>query len=459
MSSKLEKFFAPRSIAVIGASNSAFNLGATICNIIKYLKYPCEIYAVNPQAEDVSGCRGFASIKEIPGDVDLAIIIISSRYVVQTARECGEKGIKHLIIESAGFSEEGDDGDLLQNELDSAAREFGIRYIGPNCLGIFNSQNRFCSFYGVVPGMYDSVFDKPGSVSYIIQSGGIGALVIDSFQSDVGNVNKLVSIGNKADIDEVDIIDYYDTDKNTEVICMYLESISNGRKLFDIALNVRKPILAFKVGRTDAGAKAASSHTAGMASNDLIFEKACKQSGIIRLKSISELVNLPKIFTEMPILKGKNIAVFTNSGAFGGISADLLISEGFNMPDFSPGLMNDLGLNGKLYNQSNPVDLGPAFSTEIYINIFKILAKSDEVDGILIIANVWQDFIINALAEIVKLSNKIGKPSAIYIPNAMKRLIEIRSQYQLPIFESPEEAVRALSVSYEYYSGLTRKNT
>jgi acyl-CoA synthetase (NDP forming) len=395
-------------------------------------------------------------VKHIPGEVDLAILLAPARIVPQVLKECGEKGIKHAVIISAGFSEEGGDGSRLQDEVNSVAAEHGIRFLGPNCLGTLNAHNKFCCFFGILPGMYDEVFDRPGGISYVIQSGGVGALIIDSFRQDIVNVNKMVSIGNKEDIDEADFLEYFDAD-NTEVIGLYLESIKNGRKFIETARKVVKPILVYKVGRTGEGARAAMSHTAGMANNDVIFEHACRQAGIIRLNSISELHSLPKIFTAMPLLQGRRIAVFTNSGAFGGISSDLIVEAGLSLASFSRETREKLSMTGKLYNVANPIDLGPTLSKQTFIDIFDILLSSGEVDGMLAVPNIWQPVVIEGIIELVKMCGHYGKPAAIYIPNAVERLIAIRNQYQLPIFESPEEAARALAVSYEHFRSLRKK--
>ena len=323
----MEKFFDPKSVVVIGASNTPFNLGSTICNMLKdYLQYNGAVYAVNSKGEDVNGYPGFSSVIDLPETPDLAVIIVAAKNVPNIINDCARKGIKRIIIESAGFSEGGEDGKAMQHEIDDVARINGIRIMGPNCLGTLSTRNKFCCFYGVNPSLVEmkQIFEAPGNISYIIQSGGIVVLVMESLYYDLVGVNKIVSIGNKCDVDEADLIDYFQNDE-TQVIGIYLENMDKGRKLMDAAKKSRKPILIYKVGKTPEGARAAISHTAGMANNDLIFESACKQAGIIRLQSIDELHSLPKMFTEMPLLKGKQIAMFTNSGAFGSISADLLV--------------------------------------------------------------------------------------------------------------------------------------
>ena len=455
----LETFFYPKQVVVIGASNTMFNLGATICNILKYIKYDADVYAVNRKGEDVAGCKGYRSVVDIPGPIELAVVITPAEVVPKFVKECGQKGIQHIIIESAGFSESGGEGLRIQQEVDSLAQQYGIRYLGPNCLGILNTDNKFICFYGAMPGVsmfsgFENVL--PGEVSYVIQSGGVGALILDAGRTDVAKVLKMASIGNKADIDESDLLEYFDSD-NTKVIGMYLENVQHGRKLFETAQKVKKPILVFKVGRTAEGAKAATSHTAGMINNDIVFEHACKQAGILRLRSISELHALPKIFTHMPPLRGKKIAMITNSGAFGGIALDLLVENGLEIASISKTTQEKLKQTGTLYNASNPIDLGPTLSLQTFLDIYDILLSSDEIDGLLPVPNVWQEIVIEGIRELVAMCKKYQKPAAIYIPNAVDRILEIRTKYQIPVFESLEEAVRGLAVSYQQYQYTLRK--
>jgi acyl-CoA synthetase (NDP forming) len=450
----MEIFFNPSSVVVIGASNSPFNLGSTICRALNnLLPYKGTVYAVNRKGETVYGCQGFTAVTDIPEKVELAVIISPAKTVPEFVRQCGEKGIKRIIIESAGFSEGGEEGQAMQQEIDETAWTHGMRIMGPNCLGVLNNDNKFCCFYGIQEDNFDTfVNGKPGSISYIIQSGGIVVIALESLGTDVVNAGKIVSIGNKSDIDEADMMEYFNRDDKTEVIGMYLENIKNGRKLLETARKVKKPMLVFKVGRTSEGVRAAQSHTAGMANNDLIFDSACKQAGIIRVQSISELHSLPRIFTHMPPLKGKRIAVFTNSGAFGGITADLLVQSGLKMAKLSPGTQEKLARTGQIFNASNPIDLGPAISMQTFLDIFDILLSSDEVDGLLPVPSLWHPMVIEAIIELVKKCQAYGKPAAIYTPNAVAKTISYRDQYKVPLFESPEEAVRALAVSHQQYN-------
>jgi acyl-CoA synthetase (NDP forming) len=453
--SQLEKFFNPSSVVVIGASNAPFNLGATICTCLKeYIKYPGPAYAINRKGEAVNGCPGYTSVHQLPEAVELAVIITPAGVVPRFVKECGEKGIRNIIIESAGFSEQGEEGKVLQNEINEYIKRYGIRILGPNCLGVLDNNSRFCCFYGAYQEIMD-VFNKAGGVSYIVQSGGVGVIVIESLMDDVQGINKMVSIGNKSDVDEADLIEYFNHD-NTSVIAMYLENVVHGEKLMNVAKRVTKPILVFKSGRTAEGTAAALSHTAGMANNDAVFDSACRQAGIIRLKSISELHSLPKMLTEMPLLRGNRIAAFTNSGAFGSISADLMIDAGLKLPRLAPETRERLRNIGGVFNVNNPVDIGPA-PPQVYLDIFEILLSAGEVDGLLLMSSIWRDFVIDVMKELVKMCKKYDKPAAIYTPNSVARILSVRRQFGLPLFDTMEEAVRALVVSHQQFRYFQKK--
>ncbi|MBN2079154.1 MAG: CoA-binding protein [Spirochaetes bacterium] len=455
--SYLDSFFNPSSVVVIGASNAPFNLGATICECLtSFIDYSGPVCAVNRKGEAVHSCPGFVSVNDIPHIPDLAVIITPAAVVPRFMRECGEKGIRSVVIESSGFSEKGGDGARLQDEIDAIAGDFDMHVMGPNCLGVLDNHNHFCCFYGAYREIMD-VFKKAGDVSYVIQSGGVGVLVIESLMDDLQGINRMVSIGNKSDIDEADLIEYFSHDA-TRVIALYLENVTDGVKLMNAARQCAKPILLFKSGRTEEGTAAALSHTAGMANDDTVFDSACRQAGIIRLKSIDELHSLPKMLTEMPLLRGDRVAAFTNSGAFGTIAADLLVEAGLRIPRLEHETRERLAGVGGVFNTNNPVDIGPA-PPQTYLDIFEILLAAREVDGLLLMTSIWRDFVIDAMKELVTMCIRHDKPAAIYTPNSVARIISVRREHSLPLFHTMEEAVRALAVSHEQYRYLRRKES
>jgi len=451
----MDKFFNPSSVVIIGASNAKFNLGAMICKTLRdSVNYPGKVYVVNRSGEDVHGAKGFKALKDIQDEVDLAVIITPASVIPGLIRQCGEQGIRNIIIESAGFSEKGEEGKKLQNEIDETACFYQIRIIGPNCLGIVDVHRRFCCMYGsekiVLP-----LIQQPGSVSYILQSGGMAEMVAERLTENMMGVNKMVCIGNKSDVDEADLIDYFSMD-NTEVIGIYLENVKHGRKLMTSVKQTSKPVLVYKSGKSEAGSAAAMSHTAGMAQNDAVFDGACKQAGMIRLQSPEELHSLPKMFTKMPLLSGNRIAIFTTSGAFGSIGADLLANTDLVMAEFSKETKSKLRQIPGVFNANNPVDIGPA-PPEIYLEIYNILITSGEVDGLLHIVGIWQDFVKDVMNALVNFCRRQNKPAALYAYNSMSKLMSARLERELPLFNTAEEAVRALEVSYQQYKYLCQK--
>ena len=280
-------------------------------------------------------------------------------------------------------------------------------------------------------------------------------MVLGSLNNDLTGVNKMVCIGNKSDVDESDLLEYFNND-NTRVIALYLENIVHGEKFVGAAKRTSKPILVFKTGKSEEGVAAAMSHTAGMANNDAVFESACRQAGIIRLRTINELYSIPKILTEMPLLAGNRVAVFTNSGAFGTVGVDILVDSILKMAKLSSRTRDKLGKMSGVFNANNPVDIGPA-QKQLYLDIYEILLADAEVDGLLHIVSMWRDYVIEAMTELVKICKRYNKPAAIYTFNSISHILSVRTAYKLPLFDTAEEAVRALVVSHEQYRNLRKK--
>jgi acetyltransferase len=456
----MERFFRPRSVAVVGASQAPDNLGATICRGLRdYFGFSGQVYAVNRRAEPVHGCAGFASVLDIPGPVDLAVVLVPAALVPDVVEACGRKGVGAVVVESSGFLEAGEAGRGLQAALEEVAARHGVRVMGPNCLGTLDARHRFSCLYGVGPEMRGALaahFERPGAVSYVIQSGGVGVLLLESMGADPAGVSRVASIGNASDVDESDLLAFLDHDDDTRVIGLYLENVTRGRKFLEAARAARKPVLVYKSGRTRDGARAATSHTAGLANNDAVFDGVCAQAGVTRLRSVTELHALPKAFTQMPPLRGPRVAVFTNSGAFGTMGADLVAgTTRLRMASLSVPSRARLRALGGVYNADNPVDLGPS-PPATYLEIFRVLLEDPEVDAILCLASIWRDFVIEVDNELVGMCHAHGKPAALYAPNATEKVVAVRRAHGLPLFESPEEAVRALEVSLAHHRARSR---
>ncbi|HEY9205641.1 MAG TPA: CoA-binding protein, partial [Candidatus Methanoperedens sp.] len=321
----LSSIFEPKSVAVIGASNNEAKWGGRILkNILGSFKGP--IYPVNPKETKIQGVTSYPSVLDIPGDVEMAVITIPSNSVIPVVEECGKKGVKGVIVVSAGFSETGNEGALLEKKLLSVVNKYGMRMIGPNTLGIVNEPASLnASVIGRLP--------RRGSISFITQSGTLGlALAEWTIETELG-LCKVISTGNKANTDDVDLIEYLDKDPSTGVIAMYIEGVNRGKRFIETARRVKKPIIAIKTGRSKRGAKAVFSHTGSIAGSDEIFSAAFRQAGILRVDTIDEVFDAALAFSCQPLPKGNNVAIISNGGGASIVATDECERHGINITD------------------------------------------------------------------------------------------------------------------------------
>lgn len=357
----MKTFFEPRTVALIGASANPVRPGNHIFMNIKYTLGD-NVYPVNPREEKIEGSKCYPSVLDIPAEIDVAVIFIPAKGVPEALEQCAEKGIKRVIIESAGFSEAGDDGRALNEKCMEIARRNNMRLWGPNCMGMINvHQMKVLSF------LYFHTWQGkfiPGSASLVVQSGMLSAGFLTQIlnQTPFG-LSKICSVGNKMDVDESDILEYLIKDPQTQVIGMYLESINNGRRFFDLCKSTDKPIAVLKSGRSELGAKAAASHTASMAQNDRIIGSALKQAGVIRVIDMNELMDVVRslqMYREKPLKKAR-IGILTFSGGAGVVTTDFIVDYGMEVARFSDATIKRIkGVFPEWMNPSNPVDLYPA---------------------------------------------------------------------------------------------------
>jgi len=304
----LDNFFNPKSIAVIGASKTPGKVGHDILkNIIQY-GYDGAVYPINPGADEILGRKAYPLLQDVPDKIDLAIVVIPSKNVPDIIGQCGAKGIDSAIVITAGFRESGIEGSKLETELINKAREAGVRFIGPNCLGMIDTHSKVnASFAAGMPAK--------GNIGFFSQSGALCLAILDRALPDEIGFSKFISMGNKADISDIDIMLALAEDENTKVILGYIEGVGDGRRFMEVAAEVsrKKPVIILKSGITSAGAKAASSHTGALAGREAAFDSAFKQSGVIRVDTINELFNYAVAFANQPLPKGPNIAIITNS--------------------------------------------------------------------------------------------------------------------------------------------------
>jgi acyl-CoA synthetase (NDP forming) len=314
MSSTLDAIFKPKTIAVIGASTKPGSIGNVIVRNLRRFQYRGRLYPVNPRAEKIEELDCYPSVMDIPDNIDLAIIVVPRDLVKPALEQCGEKGVKGVITITSGFKEIGGEGIAKENELVEIIKKYGIRMVGPNCYGVLNTDPEVS---------LNSTFSKlnplKGKVGFMSQSGALGEVVIDYTNSLNLGFSMFASVGNKADVSDIDILQYWKDDPHTEMILLYLENIEQPQKFTHLAREItrHKPIFAVKAGRTMAGAKAISSHTGVLAGGDAATDAVFKQCGIIRSDTIDELFDAAQAFAAQPLLKGDRIAVITNAGGPG----------------------------------------------------------------------------------------------------------------------------------------------
>lgn len=458
----MELFFKPKSVAVIGASKDPKKDGNIIVNNIINSDFRGAIYPVNPTADEVLGKKAFPSLRDIPGEVDLAVIIIPARFCVQAMEDCASKGVKAVIIESMGFTETGAPGKKIQDQIEAIARKAGIRVMGPNCTGVV-SRDIATTFFPIK--------DVPrGNVVMIGQSGLLAAgMASDIVVNQSLNINKICSIGNKCDVNENDLLEYFGNDEQTEVISMYLESIADGYNFVKIARKVtaRKPVILLNGGRSEAGAKAAMSHTGSIASNARIVDAAIRQTGCIRADDFTELRDFAKVFSTQPLPKGNGVAVVTAAGSVGVVVSDLCEEHGLKLPRFSSQTVDALkGLFPEFMPPSNPVDLWFAIEklgmTKALEAALGAPLRDPNIDvAILLLAGFEYTLDVVEKKVVQRIARECGKPVIVCTLvgyNKHKNRIVEELGKDLPVFTSLISGVKALSKLCDYGIRRHRSN-
>jgi acyl-CoA synthetase (NDP forming) len=453
----LSLFFEPDSVAVIGSFREGFFGGYVIVNSLLKAGFKGKVYPVNPAYEQVLGLKVYSSVREVPSEVDLALIMINARSVMAVVQECAEKGIKALVVISDGFAERDKEGARLQYELSEFAQKQRIRIIGPNTAGVVNTAN------GFNPCPYEAGYYKikPGPVAICAQTGMVNPQAFPYPTLRTG-VSKICDFGNKCDLDECDLLEYLERDPITRVISLYLEGIRDGKRFLEIARRVtaRKPVLLLKSGRTEAGAKASTSHTGSMVADDRVFEAVCSQTGILRLEKFGELFEMPKLFSSQPLPEGNRLGIMTFTGGVGVLAIDEAAKYGLRLADLGADTRRVLdeifpGLG------TMPVDIGPAMAAvkeafDRYSDILGGVMEDSNVDALFNV--LWANpsgSIIGRYEEAYEaVRNRLRKPLVtwVYGPNAV-RAMELRERLEdmgFPVFDKPETAIRALGLASRY---------
>lgn len=456
----LKAIFEPRSVAVIGASNRRDTIGNELFRNILKQDFLGIVYPVNPNADVVASIKTYPSVLDIPGPVDLAIIIVPAETVQQVAEECGQKGVKGIVVISAGFGESGAEGKERQNWLVETCRRYGTRLVGPNCMGVVNTDPKFnlnATFSPVIP--------PAGKIALGTQSGALGLAILEYTQRLNIGMSTFVSIGNRADVSNNDLLEYWAQDQNTDVILLYLESFGNPRNFARTARSITpsKPIIAVKSGRTPVGSKAAASHTGALATAEVASEALFTQAGIIRMDTMEELFDVANLMSHQPIPAGRKVTILTNAGGPGIMTADACYDRGLELPPLSDkttdGLKSFLPPRASF---SNPIDMTAGAAAEEYAKALKLLLNDDGIDIVVVIfippIATQLEEVANAIREIAPDFHRRGKALVASLMASRGTPIELCSKDNccVPSFTFPEATATALAKYCEYGEWLKR---
>ncbi|MCU0585238.1 MAG: CoA-binding protein, partial [Desulfobacterales bacterium] len=469
----LDAIFSPQSVAVIGASTTPGKVGHDIfVNILKG-GYTGTLYPVNPNARSISSVRAYRSLVEIPDPLDLGIVILPPKAALPAVQEAVAKGVKGIVIVSAGFREIGPEGRAIEDRIVATCREAGVRLIGPNCLGVINplaAVRLNASFSARMP--------KAGNVSFISQSGALCTAVLDFAADRNFGFSKFISIGNKADVDELDLLRYLHRDHDTEVILIYVEELRRGPEFITAVKEITcgdyrpKPVLVIKSGRTSAGAQAAASHTGSLAGTEGVYDAIFLQSGIIRVDSIDELFDFATAFAykneselgkmRRKVPAGNRVAIVTNAGGPGIVATDMTMVSGLELASFKAETVETLASHlPSTANLHNPVDIIGDASIDRYENALGAVIRDENVDGAMVILTPQSMTDVLGTAEaIARIARRSFKPimccfmGVVDVSPGVKYLQE----RGIPVYKFPENAAKAFGALYRYSKWLNRQH-
>jgi len=460
----LKSIFSPRSVAVIGASTREDSVGHAIFANILFSGYTGIVYPVNPKARGILGVRAYHSVWNIPGEVDLAVLITPSMAVPIVMEECGEKGIKAAVIITAGFKEIGRKGAELEKTVTEISRKYSISLVGPNCLGVINTDPEISFNATFAKGI-----PKAGNIAFISQSGALGVAALEYAREENIGLSKFVSVGNKADITENDLLAILKDDPHTDVILLYLEDLTDPKGFIELArettseIHKVKPILAIKSGRTMEGARAASSHTGALASSDEAYDSLFRQCGVLRVESLEELFDYAIAFANQPLPKGDRVSIVTNAGGPGIMATDACIRYGLQLASFDERTTEHLkkGLPPTA-NINNPVDIIGDAKEDRYMLALKNVLDDGNVDGVIVICTPQAMTDLQDIARVVAdITPQYDKPVMACFMGLtdISEALMILDEKSIPHYKFPEAAARAMAKMSGYAQWLTRPRT
>lgn len=450
VSPKLNAIFYPSSVAVVGASTRPGTVGNDIFRNLLLSGFNGSVYPINPKSPHVLGVHSYASLTAVPGPVDLAVIIVPAKAVMAVVDEAIAKGVKGLVIISAGFKEVGREGAELEIKLREKVQAAGVPLVGPNCLGVINTDPTV-----KMNAAFGRKMPVPGNLAFISQSGALCTSVLDYAEERSMGFSKFISFGNKADVNEIDLLDYLAADDKTAVIAMYLEDVSNGRKFIETARRIfwetRKPMLCLKSGRSPEGAKAVSSHTGSLAGSDSVYDALLIQSGVQRVDTIAELFDYAALYTTQPLPKGDRVAIITNAGGPGIMATDAAVRHGLKLAEISdetraklkPALPDAASLR-------NPVDVIGDAKSDRYKAAVRTVLEDPAVDmGIVILTPQSMTDVEDTAAVVPDAIKGINKPVVCSFMGAKDVApgVAILRKAGVPNYPFPEDAVKSLAAA------------
>jgi acetate---CoA ligase (ADP-forming) len=452
----LRPLFRPGAVAVVGASRDPTSIGYRLLEALIMNRFQGPVYPVNPKAWVVGSIRAYPSVRELPEPVDLAVIAVPRDAVLPVVDDCAERGVKALVVITAGFAEVSAEGRELQQRLVEKVRGYGMRMVGPNCLGLLNTDPQV-----QLNASFSPVFPPPGRIAMSSQSGALGLAILALARRLQLGLSTFVSVGNKADVSGNDLLQYWEEDDRTDVILLYLESFGNPRRFSRIARRVsrRKPIIAVKSGRTGAGRRAAGSHTAALAANDVAVEALFRQTGVVRADTLAEMFDLAATLGSQPLPQGRRVAIVTNAGGPGILCADTCEAGGLRVPELSEATKARLAkFLPPQASLSNPVDMIASAGPDHYRQTIETLLSTDEIDALVVIyipVDVSQrPVILDAIGAGIEAGRRTGGTgkavlASLMVEEGMSLPLRL-AQESIPTYAFPETAAHVLSKVADY---------
>jgi acetyl coenzyme A synthetase (ADP forming)-like protein len=449
----MNRIMRPDAVAVIGASSEDGKIGNSVMKNLVNGGYKGKIYPINPKADEILGYKAYASVKDIPGEVDVAVFAIPAKFVAAALTECGEKHIPGAVLIPSGFAETGNEAGQL--EIQQIGRKYNVRLMGPNIYGFYYLPKDVCA-------TFCTPYDVKGSVALSSQSGGVGMAIIGFSRSAKMGVSAIVGLGNKADIDEDDLLTFFEQDDATQAIAMHMEDLKDGRSFAEVAKRVskKKPVIVLKAGRTALGARAASSHTGALAGNDKIYDDVLRQSGVIRARGLNEMLQFARAVPILPTPKGENVVIITGAGGSGVLLSDSVVDAGLSLMKFDPDLdeafkkfIPPFGASG------NPVDITGGEPPKTYQNTIRLGLEDDRIHALIL--GYWHTIVTppmvfaKLVVEVVEEFRAKGIDKPVVASLAGDVEVEQASEYlydhKIPAYPyNTETMVAALGAKYRW---------